>query len=307
MLMRRWTPAIALTVVLMPLSARSWGDQGHRIVAMVAESKLEPEARKILKRLLGRRSLASAATWADDIKEICERTRRWHYVDIPVYVHESAGVYDPRRDCAKDPRKGDCAIAAIDFYRASLEDPATSDQDRLVAVALLTHFIGDIHQPLHTADNHDAGGNGTYVRFFNHTVNLHTLWDTSILNAMLDSTHGSESKLARVLIQRAAGNLETLGRGSQVDWVHEAHRLARLQAYKLPPPSVNVTVWNDKTRRKRKLVVPRLGQTYLSESSRVVEDQLLRAGVRLARVLNRVVAGQAAVPGGLGMTCPVRH
>lgn len=304
--MRPRTLAITLAVMLHSWPAASWGREGHRIVAMLAESQLEPGARKRLETLTGGRSLASLSMWADELREIgCDHTKRWHYVNIPVYGAESERVYQPSRDCAADPTKGDCVIATIEFYRAALEDRATSDYDRLVAVALLVHFIGDIHQPLHAADNRDAGGNWTYVRFFDDPVNLHALWDSTLLDAMLEEDYGSEAKLARALMKRLSGTKAAkMGGGTPIDWAHQAHGLAMTHAYDLPRPSVFVTVKNERTGERRKLWVPRLGQPYLRANASVVEQQLLRAGVRLGRLLNRI--GQVSAASELGATCPRR-
>lgn len=258
----------------LPLRAAAWGTEGHRIVARLAQRNLSPKARQEVRRLLRQgETLESVATWADVIRNSRPETKRWHYVDI-LLEHSD---YDPVRDCKRTPF-GDCIINALGESRALLADPALLENFKLVlanpqesrqaryeALKFLVHFIGDLHQPLHCADNHDQGGNGLKVTFFGVSTNLHKVWDTDIITKA-----GFSQTVNRVTTLAMAGETGALQADSFADWALATHRLAIEHAYKNIPAN------------------KRLGQSYYLSNRPVVDQQLLKAGQRLAAILNEV-------------------
>src|SRR5262249_47005194 len=83
---------------------RAWGEDGHSIVAEIAQRRLTPEAAAVVDRLLGHGySLASIASWADDYRDQDPATGPWHFVDIPV----DSTQFDPASQCVNDG----CVIA----------------------------------------------------------------------------------------------------------------------------------------------------------------------------------------------------
>src|SRR5581483_11849536 len=122
------------------------------IVAEIAQRRLSPAAVQAVEQALGRgHSLASVASWADDVRDIAPQTYNWHFVDIPI----AADAYDPARDCAPGP-KGDCVIAELDRLSDQLQ--CGTDAEKLDALKFAVHFVGDVHQPLHTVLE-EKGGN----------------------------------------------------------------------------------------------------------------------------------------------------
>src|SRR5262245_61599707 len=118
MMGRAWRTLCGTAVALLAAgTADAWGPRGHAIVAELAQRQLTPVARAQVRRLLPNQSLASIASWADDIREERPETARWHYVRIPRDVQR----YDPSRDCKILPA-GDCAIAAIRRFTLALTD-----------------------------------------------------------------------------------------------------------------------------------------------------------------------------------------
>jgi hypothetical protein len=255
-------------------SVRAWGTTGHRIVARLAQRQLSPHARQEVRQLLRQgETLESVSTWADVIRNSRPETKRWHYVDI-LLEHDT---YDPARDCKRTPF-GDCIINALDEARGILADPARletfklvlanpqeSRQARYEALKFLVHFIGDLHQPLHCADNHDQGGNGLKVTFFGAATNLHKVWDSDII-----ARAGFNQTVNRAAALPRTHETVTLAGDSFADWALEAHRLAVEHAYKNIPTN------------------KRLGQSYYQSNRPVVDAQLQKAGLRLARVLNEI-------------------
>jgi nuclease S1 len=263
---RKLLAAVALFLVLLPSQSYAWGREGHRIVAEIAEQYLEPATARQIRELLrldNATTLAEVSTWADDIRAQRRNTAPWHFVDIPV----DAASYDRARDC----KRGNCVVAAIERFERVLAERSARPRARLEALKFLVHFIGDLHQPLHAADNHDRGGNQVRVTFLGHRTNLHAIWDSGILApAVVQGDERSYAlRLARSISDR---DLARWQRGSVIDWANEAHAVARRVVYGAlvhAPGS--------------------LPASYERSALPVVNEQLKKAGVRLAGVLNRLL------------------
>ena len=164
------------------VDALAWGALGHRLVARLAESSLDAQAQAEVARLLRGEadpSLAGIAAWADELRstdpDLGRRSARWHYVNID----DPGCNFDPQADC----RGGNCIVIALEQQAAILADPARSDEERRQALKFVVHFVGDLHQPLHAGRSHDRGGNDYQVNWNGKGSNLHSLWDSGMLNA----------------------------------------------------------------------------------------------------------------------------
>jgi nuclease S1 len=250
--------------------ARAWGSEGHSIVAEIAQRNLSPAARARLAELLpNSASLASLSTWADDIRPIFDKSFNWHFVSIPL----DQTNYDPDRDCLDTPR-GDCVINAIDRFTKTLSDRSIDLDTRRDALKYLVHFVGDLHQPLHTVKDF-LGGNRFDVRFFvdprkkiTEATDLHAVWDTGLIRASFWSWGGYVDFLeAKWLPGR---DIQALTSGTPIDWVLDAHRIAIHVAFDVDE---NTT----------------LGEDYLQTARPHLDRQLAIAGLRLARILNEAL------------------
>jgi len=165
----------ALACLMLFLSsgpALAWGPEGHEVVAALAAANLTPSARAQVSALLGGDSMIVLdANWADEIRTDQPQTAPWHYVNIPL----NAPGYDPRRDCAD----GRCVVAQIERNEHVLADRSASKAARADALRFLIHFIADVHQPLHAADN---GGNAFTVFLRGKHTNLHHVWDNDVVD-----------------------------------------------------------------------------------------------------------------------------
>ena len=240
---------------------RRWGPMGHRIVARVAAARLTPRAATEVARLLDGGSLASVANWADSVRTKRPETGPWHYVDIPTWENS----YDPARDC----KNGACVIAALDSKLAILSDKRRPPTERGDALRFVVHFIGDLHQPLHAGERGDKGGNDVKLSYDGRQTNLHSTWDSGLLNATGESEDAFVAIIASRLVNR--GDLKLITSGSIADWAMESHDVARDVVYHFLPQSLA------------------LDGRYLTAVRPVLEDRLLRGGVRLAAVLNRAL------------------
>ena len=261
-------------LALMPLNeAGAWGQEGHSIVAEIAQRRLDAITLQKIRTLLGgETSLASTASWADDVRLLRPKTAGWHFVDIP---YERA-TYDPAADCKEDAKRGDCVINAIARAKITLADCSKLKQDRVEALMFLVHFVGDVHQPLHAAErNGDHGGNDVQVTFFGRQMNLHSVWDSGIITHRVFDWGEYVRHLESDWFP--GKDIVALQGGKPEDWAVESHRLAHDVAYDYP---------DDRN----------LGTDYYNKALSVVDDQLARAGIRLAKVLNDSLRPTASCP-----------
>jgi S1/P1 Nuclease len=165
-------------------------------------------------------------------------------------------------------------VDKINQFAAELSDRTTDASEQLVALKFLLHFVGDLHQPLHAADDHDAGGNKKLVSGEGlHPGNLHHYWDVEFVERL-----GTDPRqvAGRLIGQISEEQLEAWSSGTPADWAMEAFALARRDAYgPLTPPGGHHTY--------------SLPPSYTEQAEQDVALQLSRAGVRLAVVLNQAL------------------
>ena len=214
--MRRIILAFVIAA-LTPAMGHAWGTKGHKVVAALSLEYLSDSARAGVQSLLGPddSNYINAAVWADQIRNDRPQTKPWHFVDIP----NNAPGYDPARDC----KNQNCAVARIDLFAKQLADRKAAKAKRVEALKFVIHFVGDIHQPLHGAeDDNDQGGNLVFVTVDGITDKLHSVWDTQLVNK-LGSTPGGNRREPREPHLRGRreevqpGNAEGLGRGVAQD------------------------------------------------------------------------------------------
>jgi nuclease S1 len=165
---------VSMTLAIVAPSAMAWGRDGHRIVAAAAWFQLTPSARANVQKLLNQEagaSLESISTWADEARS--PSTARWHYANID---RSASCRYEPARDCPD----GQCVVSAL-RNQARQVQPGNAAEVRLKALKYLVHLVGDIHQPLHASFAEDKGGNLFQVQAFGKGSNLHSVWDSGLI------------------------------------------------------------------------------------------------------------------------------
>lgn len=281
--MRRFALAAALTALLaaQPLQAFAWGPEGHRIIAALAYERLTPKARQAVDQLISHsaeqgtpscevRSIEDAATWPDCVRPLPQfhYLAAMHFEDVPICGTEPKAVYCPGGRCVSDETTRALAVLK-DQHRPAVE--------RLQALEEVVHFIGDLHQPLHAANNNDRGGNQVKVQVDGREENLHHVWDDDVVFAAVGS---SEPSAVTSLQPLAASNASAWSQGDIDQWVAESHQAAVSYVYaKLPTPPACGTPAASQT----------LPDAYLRGAAPLVRRQLAKAGVRLALVLNRAL------------------
>ena len=251
-------PLGSLVLVVYSLPGFAWGPEGHRLVARMAQEMLTPEAAaRVDSTLAPGESIASLASWADEVRKTRKETEPWHFIDIPI----DSGGLNMQRDCLA----AGCVLSKISDFRRQWRDPHLSPAARREALLFLVHFVGDMHQPLHCANNQDRGGNDVTVKFAGASMNLHHLWDSALLDRM-----SSENQLFVSLSQAITPDEKAdWARGSVEDWAGESFGLARTVVYGDLPPA------------------RRIDETYERIADPVIERQIEKAAVRLAVVLNQ--------------------
>ena len=284
----------ASVVALVSNAAHAWGDEGHEIVALIAEQHLQHDVRAQVFELLAAdtthltsHDIASEATWADRWRDSdrnttrvrYEGTHQWHFVDIEIKApdFDAACFGHPALPGATPAASGparQCVADKIAQFAAELASPTTPHAERLHALQFLLHFVGDIHQPLHAADDHDQGGNAKQVRAKGRpAAPLHHYWDTEFVTMLGPDPQTVADHLLATL---PAGDAQAWASGSPRDWAMESFAAARDFAYgRLPPPQQGVRP---------------LTTAYVHDAKKVVAQQLQKAGLRLAAVLNQAFA-----------------
>ena len=279
----------ALASLALPAPALAWGDEGHRVVALIARSYLAPEVRTKVDAILASdpdaltaSDMASRATWADAWRGAGHReTASWHFVDLEITAPDlrSAcfGFPAPANPASAGPAQ-DCVVDKVREFTVELASPRTPRPERVLALKYLLHLVGDLHQPLHSSDNQDRGGNCVLVSLGGaRTVNLHAWWDTVVVGELGGDPVALASSL-RARITRA--QLALWRTGDAGSWAQEAFGIARATAYRIgSPPGCNLDA----------APIP-LPAGYDSAARAAAAIQLERAGVRLAVVLNTALA-----------------
>jgi len=299
-----------LVLLFWPTAAQAWGCKGHQTVALIAEKHLTPEARQWVLKLLSenpidpklsrycggasRDLMADASTWADDVRGE-RKNGPWHYIDIP--RGSKRGPLEPF--CGQEG----CVTRAISEQLAILKDPKADAVKRAEALRYIIHFVGDLHQPLHTVTNADEGGNCVPVKYFRRgphehnysfSPNLHSIWDTAILER--DAEGADPAEYAETLDAQFAADIEGWQKaGIHVDeWVWEGYDFAENVVYgDLTPkvaiePNVVLHSCSDDNNIGERLLHQNItaGEAYQEKAASVTEKRIAEGGVRLAMILN---------------------
>lgn len=265
---------ISVWLLTVSTNGNAYGQNGHRVVGQIAEWHLTPTTKRAVLGLLSGDLLPEVTTWADEMRSSPDKAWRkrgkWHYISLETMADFKPDAYDGEvKDIYTAIRK------SIDVLR----NPNAPSQQKEFYLRFLTHLIGDLHMPLHVGRAKDKGGNAIKVKFFGSDMNLHSLWDTHLIeNQNLSFTEfatfiNTEEK------QKVSAMLSTQIR----DWVGESFEL-RHDVYDIKDGDFSYN--------------------YVYQHMPTAKQQLLKAGVRLAGVLNAIFDPEAK-PGTNSVKLPV--
>ncbi|CAE6441126.1 unnamed protein product [Rhizoctonia solani] len=228
--MRPFNLAIYAALLVSPVW--SWGDEGHKITATIAQIHLLPSAREAVCSILKQDSttcnLAHIATWPDEIKKYSETRKQWGW---SFSLHFVNGIGDhPPEDCSfgtKGWTSPDNILASIVNMTQNIQPSSKVDRD--ISLRFLTHFLGDVHQPFH-GTGREKGANSVPVLYGDNQTNLHSVWDdflilkriqllTNYTNPLPTSSDPTPSSSNLSLYQRIESALDGSNYDPLVRWI----------------------------------------------------------------------------------------
>ena len=241
------------------LSASAWGPKGHDIVAYVAQNNLSKRALKRIEAVLNGKSMVYVANWLDNASHTPEYayTKTWHYVNVDP---DEQSYFNSEKET-----KGD-VVTAIDNIVANLKSGELTPRDERTQLMMLIHLVGDMHCPMHAGHKSDRGGNSTKVKYFNSQKKLHSVWDSDIVESAHRWSHSEwQEQIDRV----SKKEKKAMTQGGTMDWIEECVALAT-DVYARSTTGEN------------------LSYDYVAYYSPILEKQLLKAGIRLASILEEI-------------------
>ena len=248
---------MAFALLLLPAQLFGWGQTGHRVVGQIAENHLHAEAAAAVKGILGDESLAMCANWMDHIKSnrAYNHMNPWHYCTIPDGL-----TYET----CDHPAEGDVIETITQLIQEIKSGSYSKAENEVMAVKMLAHLVGDLHQPLHVGNGTDKGGNDRKIKWFGESSNLHRVWDSDLI----DHQQLSYTEYVAWVDHATAAEVTEWQSSSVVDWAHESQAI-RMGIY----PSADATS---------------LGYSYNYDHIETLNKRLLQAGVRLAGIINEL-------------------
>jgi hypothetical protein len=259
--------AVVLGWVLAPIPSipsipSVWGYDAHRLICEIAWRELTPRARDgVLGLLRGdafSERFSESCVWADQVRgdSAYARYRTAHHMNVP----PGAAEVDPAVHCAESY----CVIEAIRDLIPAVEDRSAPRERRREALKFLTHFVSDLHQPLHVGRPNDQGGSGTAVVFQGEPSNLHIVWDASLLQQYLLDPWDA-ARMHRMITPVDRARWKDL---DPVTWANESYEIVERLAY-------------------RGVESGTLDAAYGERLRYIMEERVLQAGYRLGLILNR--------------------
>jgi hypothetical protein len=246
-----------LAFLLTPLVFYAWGKEGHMIVAEIAKSKLKKGVAEKVQEYFGATTFEEAAVWMDEVKSdhTLDYMKVWHFVNI-----EENETYKKSED-------GDL-VSELKLVITELKKYKSMDKEEVSKdLKILFHLCGDITQPMHTGYGSDRGGNDVKLKYHDTRTNLHHVWDTDIIaggNITLDSCLQIASKWTEK-------EKSTCNKINVLEWMQDS-RNSLFTAYNIK----NKTITDE----------------YILINKKIVANQLIKGGYRLAAVLNDIFSNE---------------
>ncbi|WP_165699428.1 S1/P1 nuclease [Hymenobacter jejuensis] len=245
----------------MPFSLLAWGVVGHRAVGKIAENHLNKNAKRRIAQLLGSERIPMVATWADEARYSNEYsyTAPWHFINTPLglpsdqYINLVNKMAEPN------------AYMALNQNIKDLKDPAKSQAEKVIALKFVIHLVGDIHQPMHVSRAEDQGGNKISVKYQGKDTNLHSLWDSGLV----EYEGFTYSELAAALDHASSAQIRQWQKDEISTWLFESYQISQ-RLYQETEQN------------------PTFDYRYNAAHLPTVEQRIEQAGIRLAGVLNDI-------------------
>lgn len=245
-----------------------WGPKGHDIVASIAEQRLTKKTKKALDQLLDGHSIVYYSSWMDGIqnspywKNGYNKTKTWHYANVDQGLTYQTMSRNPDGD----------VVTGLEMLTKEMKENYANltDSMKVDYVKMIVHMVGDLHCPMHAGRLSDRGGNKMRVKWFGQNTNLHSIWDSKMIDAARKWGYTEWTEQLDIADKKY---IKSVQQGSYEEWFTETvSQAAAIYEY-----VENLSVEN-----------PNLSYQYVYDFSPVLEDRLLIAGYRLAYVLNSI-------------------
>jgi hypothetical protein len=166
-------------------------------------------------------------------------------------------------------------VTAIKKDFEALSSNSASQAQKLASLKFLGHWVGDIHQPLHVSFEDDRGGNSVLVTGLC-GANLHSAWDACLLLRVVgEDVNEAATELMKTI---TPARIESWTHSAPKDWANESFAIAEQaqtkycirQGASCDQPAGKVLI----------------DDAYVVVNVPIVREQLQKAGVRLAHLLD---------------------
>ncbi|KAJ4880930.1 Endonuclease 3 [Raphanus sativus] len=263
--LRTWVASILFLTHIVH-GALSWGVDGHYAVCKIAQSYFGKETLVAVKKLLpayANGELAAVCSWPDEIKRRPEWswTYALHYADTPDYkcnYEYSLSIFN-------------YASHLMFQFHYNLTE----------ALLFVSHFMGDVHQPLHEGFIRDQGGNKVKVNWYNQETNLHRVWDDKIIESALKKYYNSSLSIM----------INSLQNKPEYGWSNDIPSWESCPCHQTVCPNRYASESVDlacKYAYKDAKAGTTLGDYYFLSRLYIVKKRIAQGGIRLAATLNRI-------------------
>ncbi len=270
---------VSIAALFNTTAAFSWGPTGHDVVAAIAEAHLTPKTQEALDKILGGHSIVYYSSWMDGIQNSpyweagYKQTKTWHYANV-----DKGETYQSM----KKNEAGDVVVATerlVSELKNNYEN--LTDSMRADYVKMIVHMVGDMHCPMHAGRLSDLGGNRTKVRWFGRNTNLHSVWDSKIVESARNWSYSEwRDQLDRPNRGQEDEYYESVSGGTIEEWFVETVE--------------NAAVIYEYVEGKEEN--PNLSYQFVHDFSPMLENRLLVGGYRLAYVLNSIFDPESVQP-----------
>jgi hypothetical protein len=202
-----------------------------------------------------------ASNWADFIKSDrrYDTLDRWHYINVPGDLDEPGFMNYIRSENSAN------LYSRMNFLVRELRSKKVSQDKQVFYLKLLIHFVADAHQPMHTGRPADKAGNTIKLYWFNQPTNLHRVWDEHLI----EFQQLSYSEHVAAINFTTQSQREKWQKQPISQWLYESYQAAQ-KLY------VGIKAED------------RLTYAYNYHHVDLLNQQLLKGGVRLAGLLNDI-------------------
>ena len=264
---------IALALIMCSQAAFGWGRVGHATIAKIAEDHLTPKARQIIDEYLDGESIVKYASYADkeknnllidvgfDPKGTSRVTTYPHTFEADLDCNPFSGINDNGRFVKN-------CVHFIDKMANELKGhKKMSDSLRFHNIVMIVHFVGDMHCPEHIRYYPEDMSIGKYdVTFEGKKTTMHKIWDSQLIAALHT---GDQNDVAARIDNCTRKEISRITAGNTYDWAADCAKTSK-SVHDVPEGAV-------------------LDAAYAEQNRAIVEQQLRKAGYRLAKVLNKVL------------------